>query len=54
MAQFNNKKINRYLDMAKEASKQSDFTKHHLGAVAIYRGSLLATGYNSCKTSPLQ
>ena len=36
MAQFNNKKINRYLDMAKEASKQSDFTKYHLGAVAIY------------------
>ena len=54
MTQFNHKKINRYLDMAKEASKNSDFTKHHLGAVAIYRGSLLATGCNSCKTSPLQ
>ena len=54
MTQFNHKKINRYLDMAKKASKNSDFTKHHLGAVAIYRGSLLATGYNSCKTSPLQ
>lgn len=54
MAQFNNKKINRYLDMAKEASTQSDFNKHHLGAVAIYHGSLLATGFNSCKTSPIQ
>lgn len=54
MTQFNHKKIHRYLDMAKEASKQSDFIKHHLGAVAIYRGSLLATGCNSCKTSPLQ
>lgn len=54
MAQFNNKKINRYLDMAKEASTQSDFTKHKLGAVAVYRGSLLATGCNSCKTSPIQ
>ena len=37
MAQFNTKKINRYLDMAKEASTQSDFNKHHLGAVAIYQ-----------------
>lgn len=54
MAQFNYKKINRYLDMAKEVSKYSDFTRQHLGAVAIYRGSLLATGYNTCKTSPLQ
>lgn len=54
MAQFNNKKINRYLDMAKEVSTQSDFAKHKLGAVAIYRGSLLATGFNSCKTSPVQ
>ena len=54
MAQFNNKKINRYLDMAKEASTQSDFTKQKLGAVAIYHGSLLATGCNSCKTSPIQ
>ena len=54
MAQFNIKKVNRYLDMAKEASTQSDFNKHHLGAVAIYHGSLLATGFNSCKTSPIQ
>ena len=54
MAQFNTKKINRYLDMAKEASTQSDFNKHHLGAVAIYHGSLLAIGCNSCKTSPVQ
>ena len=54
MAQFNTKKINRYLDMAKEASTQSDFNKHHLGAVAIYHGSLLAIGCNSRKTSPVQ
>ena len=54
MAQFNHKKINRYLDMAKEASKNSDFTKHRLGAVAIYHGSLLATGFNSKKTNPRQ
>ena len=49
-----NDKIRRYLNMAKEASKQSDFKQHHLGAVAIYKGSLLATGHNSTKTSPRQ
>lgn len=53
MAQFNVTKVNRYLDMAKEASKQSDFKQHHLGAVVIYKGSLLASGYNSTKTSPI-
>lgn len=53
MAQFNIKKINRYLDMAKEVSKQSNFRQHHLGAVVIYKGSLLASGYNSNKTSPM-
>lgn len=52
MSQFNTKKINRYLEMAKEVSEQSNFKQHHLGAVAIYKGSLLATGYNSNKTSP--
>lgn len=52
MSQFNTKKINRYLEMAKEVSEQSNFKQHHLGAVAIYKGSLLATGYNSTKTSP--
>ena len=54
MSQFNNTKIIRYLKMAKEASKQSNFKQHHLGAVAIYKGSLLATGHNSTKTSPRQ
>lgn len=53
MSQFNTKKINRYLDMAKEVSKQSNFKQHHLGAVVIYKGSLLASGCNSTKTSPI-
>jgi hypothetical protein len=54
MAQFNNTKIIRYLNMAKEASKQSNFKQHHLGAVVIYKGSLLAIGHNSTKTNPRQ
>ena len=54
MTQFNNTKIIRYLNMAKEASKLSNFKQHHLGAVVIYKGSLLATGHNSTKTNPRQ
>lgn len=54
MTQFNAKRINRYLDMAKDVSKQSNFPQHRLGAIAIYKGSLLATGCNSTKTSPKQ
>lgn len=52
MTQFNTKKVNRYLNMAKDVSRQSDFRQHHLGAVVIYKGSLLASGYNSNKSSP--
>lgn len=54
MAQFNKIKITRYLNMARDASKESNFKQHHLGAVAIYKGSLLATGHNSTKTNPRQ
>ena len=54
MAQFNKIKITRYLNMARDASKESKFPKYHLGAVAIYKGSLLAAGCNSKKTNPRQ
>ena len=54
MAQLNNKKIKHYLEMAKAASKDSDFPRHKLGAVLIYKGSLLACGCNSRRTSPIQ
>ena len=54
MTRFNIKKINRYLDMAKEVSKQGNYKQYQLGAIAVYKGCLLAYGYNSTKTSPLQ
>lgn len=54
MPQFSIKKINRYFGMAKEASLNSDFPRHQLGAIAVYKGNILAFGYNSCKTSPVQ
>ena len=54
MPQLYNKRIKRYFDMAKVASTHSDHRDYRLGAVAIYRGGILATGYNSNKTSPVQ
>ena len=32
----------------------SDFPKHKIGAVFVYKNSVLAVGCNSCKTSPIQ
>lgn len=54
MSQLYNKRTKRYFDMAKTASHRSDFNNYKLGAVVIYRGGLLAMGYNSTKTSPVQ
>lgn len=54
MAQFNKAKVTRYLNMARDVGKRSKFPKYHLGAVAIYKGSLLAAGCNSKKTNPRQ
>lgn len=47
-------KANRGLKWAKDASMSSTFHQHHLGAALVYRGCLLAKGWNSYKTSPLQ
>ena len=51
---MNNKKIQRCFEWAREASEQSNFYQHHLGAVAVYKGCLLAKGFNSYTTSPIQ
>lgn len=47
-------RIKHYFEIAKNASLQSDFPKHQLGAVAIYKGNILALGSNLSKTSPVQ
>ena len=49
----------RYFSFAKEASLHSTYTGSHkfspaIGAVAVYKGSIVATACNSNKTSPLQ
>lgn len=44
----------RAYEYARSASLKSNFGCHALGAVAIYGGKLLATGWNSRKTHPTQ
>lgn len=49
----------RYFKFAREASRQATYTGSHnfapaIGAIAIYKGSIVASAFNSNKTSPLQ
>ena len=49
----------RYFEFAKAASQKASYTGSHnfapaIGAVAVYKGSILGTAYNSNKTSTLQ
>ena len=51
---YSTKRVEKYLELAKEASKNSDFPQHKLGSVAVYKGLPLAIGWNTLKTSPIQ
>ena len=43
-----------YYKKAKEISESSDFNKIHIGAIIVYKNSIIAKGYNTNKTNPLQ
>ncbi len=43
-----------YFNKAKEVSKLSDFNKIHIGCIAVYKNIIIAKGYNTNKTNPLQ
>ena len=43
-----------YFNKAKEASKLSDFNKIHIGCIVAYKNNIIAKGYNTNKTNPLQ
>ena len=43
-----------YFNKAKESSKLSDFNKIHIGCIAVYKNNIIAKGYNTNKTNPLQ
>ena len=44
----------RYFRLAKNASENSDFKQHHIGAVAVLNHHVLDTSWNTNRTSPLQ
>ena len=51
---YSEKRVEKYLDLAREASKESDFPQHKLGCCIVYKGLPLAYGFNTQKTSPIQ
>ena len=48
--------IKKFFNLAKAASKFSDYNKKkvHIGSVLIYKNKVLASGWNSKKTNPIQ
>ena len=49
----------RYFKFAREASMRATYTGSHrfspmIGAIAVYKGTIVATAWNTNKTSPLQ
>lgn len=44
----------RYINITKEISKLSPFRKYKIGCILVYKKQIIATGYNSYKTHPLQ
>ena len=54
-APLSEKRIKKYLNMAKNVSEMSTFYKqHHLGAIFTYKNRVLSDGWNSLKSSPIQ
>lgn len=44
----------KYFNKARQAAMVSDFTKTHIGCVAIYQGNIIGIGCNCNKTHPMQ
>lgn len=49
-----NSRDRRYYSLAENASSFSDYKRYHIGCVAVYKNKVIAVGYNTNKTSPLQ
>ena len=49
-----NSRDKRYYSLAEKASSLSDYKKCHIGCIAVYKNRVIAVGYNTNKTSPLQ
>ena len=48
------KKIYSYFDIAKKASLESDHDRFNIGAIVVYNGKIISTGFSSNKSHPLQ
>lgn len=44
----------RYFHKAKKSAQISDFTRTHIGCVAVYQGNIIGIGCNTNKTHPTQ
>ena len=48
------KKIQSYCAKGKKVSEQATYPKQKIGSVMVYSGKVIAVGYNTFKTNPLQ
>jgi deoxycytidylate deaminase len=44
----------KYLEIAKNVSLLSDYSKQKLGAILVYKKHIISVGYNTEKTHPIQ
>jgi len=51
---FSEKKINKYFELAKNASKFSDFHRQKIGAIIVNKNHVVSVGWNTQKTSTMQ
>ena len=46
--------IEKYFEMTKRVAMNSEFNRVHVGCIAIYKGKMIGSGFNSEKTHPMQ
>lgn len=44
----------KFFEEARQEALKSDYSPFHLGCVVVYKGYVVSTGHNSCRTHPLQ
>lgn len=48
------KKDMRFFQKARQIANISDFSKTHIGCIAVYQGNIIGVGFNTNKTHPMQ
>ena len=55
MSRLSDKRVQKYFELARNASHYSNNKRAKLGSVLVYKGRIISIGYNEGeKTSPLQ